>query len=330
MKTSILLATLALATTHLTYAGGEGWLTNYAEAKKKAAAENKDLLVDFTGSDWCHWCIKLSEEVFSKESFSKGAADQFILLELDYPNDKSKQDEALQKQNAELMEKFQIQGFPTILLLDSKGLPYAQTGYQQGGPEPYLAHLDELKQVRTQRDESLATAEKLEGVEKAKALFKAISALPAPLQHHYQDISNQIIKLDPNDETGLSAQQKLGAALNSLHEKFGTHLNSGEFDEAATLIDDFLKTNPLEGAELQGVLGMKMDPILAAQKFDKAEALLEKIIQIDPNSEIGKFAENFRPQLAQMKNAGSSLPPKAEDTTPAPTEKPLGEAKKTE
>ena len=117
-------------------AGGEGWSHDFEAAKKQAAEQKKDLLVDFTGSDWCGWCIKLNEEVFSHDPFKTGVADKFVLVEIDFPRDKSKLSDETQKQNAMLQKQFSIQGFPTILLMDAAGLPYAQTGYQAGGPKP--------------------------------------------------------------------------------------------------------------------------------------------------------------------------------------------------
>ena len=84
--------------------------------KKQAAESNKDLLIDFTGSDWCGWCIKLHKEVFSQDAFKEGVKDKFVLVEIDFPKDKSKLSEETQKQNEELGEKYAVQGYPTILL----------------------------------------------------------------------------------------------------------------------------------------------------------------------------------------------------------------------
>jgi thioredoxin-related protein len=90
MKTALTIASAILVSSLSSFAGGEGWMHDIEAAKKKAAAENKDLFIDFTGSDWCGWCIKLNEEVFQHDPFKKGIADDFILVELDYPRDKSK------------------------------------------------------------------------------------------------------------------------------------------------------------------------------------------------------------------------------------------------
>ena len=96
------------------------WLTDFEAAKKQAAEEKKPILMFFTGSDWCHWCKKLHEEVLDKEDFQKFAKDSVILLELDFPNS-IPQSEALKKQNKELDEKFDVRGYPTMILVASDG-----------------------------------------------------------------------------------------------------------------------------------------------------------------------------------------------------------------
>lgn len=117
-----------------------GWMTDFDAAKAKAAAENKPLLVDFTGSDWCGWCIKLNKEVFSQQAFKDFAKENLILVELDFPRKKAQSAE-LAAQNQALAEKYAVRGFPTILILDAKGEVIKQTGYRRGGAEKYIEHL---------------------------------------------------------------------------------------------------------------------------------------------------------------------------------------------
>ena len=119
------------------------WETDFELAKQRAKDENKDLLVDFTGTDWCGWCIKLKKEVFDKPAFQEYAKKNLIMVELDFPRKKVLPEE-LKKQNAELAKKYEVQGYPTILLLNSKGREVARTGYQEGGPEKYIDHLKSL------------------------------------------------------------------------------------------------------------------------------------------------------------------------------------------
>lgn len=146
IKTSV--ALVGLCCSSFAHAGGEGWTSDSTAAKKQATESKKDLLIDFTGSDWCGWCIKLNEEVFSKEAFKAGVKDTMILVELDYPKDKSKLTAATIQQNKELEEKYPIAGYPTIFLTDADGKPYAATGYEEGGPEAYVKHLNELREKK--------------------------------------------------------------------------------------------------------------------------------------------------------------------------------------
>lgn len=121
----------------------EGWMTDYDAALKKAKAENKTVLLDFSGSDWCGWCVRLDKEVFSKDEFKAYAKDNLVTVLIDFPR-KKQLDATLKKQNQELAEKFKIRGFPTVVLLNSEGEKIAQTGYRKGGPEAYVKHLKEL------------------------------------------------------------------------------------------------------------------------------------------------------------------------------------------
>ena len=301
MKKTILASLLLALTVSISTAAGDEWMTDFEAAKQKAAAENKDLLVNFTGSDWCSWCIKLVDEVFKHDAFKKGVADNFVLVELDFPQDKSKLDESTQTQNEMLQEKYSIQGFPTILLLDDQGRPYAQTGYQAGGPEKYLTHLDGLLAIKTKRDEALMAAEKLEGPAKAKSLVEALKLLPEGQLNHYSKITQQIAALDPSDESGFVAGQKLKEAADTLNKEYMTALRSGKNDEAIAMVDKFIADFQITGEKKQSMLGMKMNPLLASQQFDQAAELLDEIVALAPESQIGKFASNFMPKLEKMK-----------------------------
>ena len=123
------------------------WLENYAEALAAAKQLKRPVLIDFTGSDWCGWCIKLDREVFSQKAFIKYAKRDLVLLKLDFPQRK-KLSEALQKQNMELAKKFGIRGFPTIVIVDAEGKEIARTGYQRGGAKNYVDHLKDLLEKR--------------------------------------------------------------------------------------------------------------------------------------------------------------------------------------
>ncbi len=113
------------------------WKTDYEAALKQAAAENKYVLVDFSGSDWCGWCIKLEQEVFSQKEFTDYAGTGLICVLVDFPRSKE-QPEAQKAANQALAERYSIQGFPTVLILNPQGKVITRDGYQSGGSAKYV------------------------------------------------------------------------------------------------------------------------------------------------------------------------------------------------
>jgi len=143
MKRIWLAAVFAAGVAAVCQAEGDGWMSDMEAAKKTAAEKNRPILVDFSGSDWCGWCMKLDKEVFSTEQFKKFAADNLVLVLADFPRRKEQSAEQ-RKANDALAEKYNIEGFPTVLLLDASGRELARTGYRPGGAEAYVKHLKEL------------------------------------------------------------------------------------------------------------------------------------------------------------------------------------------
>lgn len=121
----------------------EGWMTDFEKATAKAKEENKHVLIDFSGSDWCGWCIKLDKEVFSKKAFKDYAKDNLVLLLVDWPQSTTDSKE-VQAKSKPIMKKYGIQSFPTVLILSPDGKTLAKTGYQDGGAEAYVEHIKKL------------------------------------------------------------------------------------------------------------------------------------------------------------------------------------------
>lgn len=124
MKTSLsrfaVLATFLVAAVPSLSWAGDAWKTDYAEALKSAASEEKMVLLEFTGSDWCPPCKMLHSEILTKDAFKEFADENLVLVELDFPNAKPQSDE-LKKQNEELSKTYGVEGYPTLIVLDSEG-----------------------------------------------------------------------------------------------------------------------------------------------------------------------------------------------------------------
>lgn len=116
------------------------WVTNFKKASATAKESGKYILLDFCGSDWCGWCKKLDNEVFSKNEFKKYAKSNLVCVQVDFPRYK-RQNGGLKKQNAKLMKQYGVQGFPTVILLAPDGELVGKTGYRKGGPKQYVEYL---------------------------------------------------------------------------------------------------------------------------------------------------------------------------------------------
>jgi thioredoxin-related protein len=126
------------------YAEG-GWETDLKKAQEQAKTSNKLVFLNFTGSDWCGWCIRLDKDVFSKPEFKQYATKNLVLVEVDFPRTKS-QSSDLRKQNQELAEQYQVQGFPTIVVLNGSGRKvWYYDGYFPGGAEAFIAELENAR-----------------------------------------------------------------------------------------------------------------------------------------------------------------------------------------
>lgn len=120
------------------------WLTDLPKAEAKAKSENKLVMMDFTGSDWCPWCIKLDKEVFSTPEFIQYAEKNLVPVQVDFPRQKQQSAE-LKKANQELQKKYNIEGYPTVVVLDKDGKKLGELGYEPGGPKPFIAKLEKFR-----------------------------------------------------------------------------------------------------------------------------------------------------------------------------------------
>src|ERR1035438_2196994 len=118
------------------------WGTDLSTALNQARSENKMVLLDFTGSDWCGWCIKFDHDVLSTDKFAGYAKSKLVLVKLDFPHHKPQSDE-LKQANQELATRYHVDGFPTYVLLNFAGKELGrQVGYAAGGPDAFIAELD--------------------------------------------------------------------------------------------------------------------------------------------------------------------------------------------
>ncbi len=283
MKNILIITSLILAfalTSHAT-ALSEGWVADFDEAVKLAKEQDKDLFVDFTGSDWCGWCIKLNEEVFSHEEFLKPARDKFILVALDYPNsEEAKAKVPNPERNAELSEEYNIRGFPTCLLIDVNGEVFGRMGYQPGGPEQYIKDMTQkaeegkklIAEVKELKKTYKDAKDKTPVIEKAITLLNKMDP-DSPGVKTIAEMVMNAFKLDPDNAAGLKlkaveALLESGQAdekVNDLACKMDPQNESGLFEKVvmakfALVRDDTSCKDALKSLDELNVTGNYKDP----------------------------------------------------------------------
>lgn len=123
------------------------WLTKLDEAKSKATETNQNILLVFSGSDWCVPCMKLEKSIWNSEEFKTFSDDHFVLLRADFlKQKKNRLSEEQQAHNEQLAEKYNPNGFfPLVLVLNNEGEVLGQTGYKNVSPSEYIKQLVEFE-----------------------------------------------------------------------------------------------------------------------------------------------------------------------------------------
>ncbi|MFM7564122.1 MAG: thioredoxin family protein [Planctomycetota bacterium] len=283
----------------------DGWTDDAAAAVKRATAESKDMLLLFTGSDWCPPCKRLEEEVFSKAEFGPEAIKNFVLVKFDFPQTRELPPE-LVKQNEEWQAKYGVSGFPTVILVDKDQLPFGVLGFEEGGPENYLKRLEGLRQKRLRRDEAFAKAAQAEGAEKAKLLDEGLAQLDEGLARvYYESKLEEIGKLDADDALGL--RTKWFAAEEAEKQKLVitdilTISRLEKPDRAIAFIDEVLKSIDFEIDRKIEILQIKLNLLQSSGQVDGAAKLLDEMIAMD--DVLGETKERLKVKKA-LQIAGS-------------------------
>lgn len=268
------------------------WVNDFEAAKKKAVVEKKDMLLFFSGSDWCHWCQKLDQEVFSQEKFAREAEKDFILVNIDFPR-KKELAKSIKEQNQQLQKKYGIRGFPTVILTDATGIPYARTGYQQGGVDAYLVHLDNFHDLEAKKLGLLAEADKKSGLERAKLLDQALALM---MENHLlgdrSKLMEEIVALDPDNKAGLKEKYLLQQKVAPIEKELR---KTGNFDQALTDIDELLKKETTLKPEDRQRLYLFKAGICLKGKRDREAGIsnLEQAAKAAPETKIAKQIPNI-------------------------------------
>ena len=143
MRKLLLLFAIAISN----FVVSQEWQTNFEEAKKIATEQDKNVVIVFSGSDWCAPCIKLDKNIWQSEAFKKEAAAEWVLVKANFPRKKANELPKEQTEhNRKLAEKYNLEGsFPLVVVLDKNGKVLGKMGFKNVSPEEYIKMIHALE-----------------------------------------------------------------------------------------------------------------------------------------------------------------------------------------
>jgi len=270
--------------------GDEYWKSDPDEAIKLAEKEKKDVLLLFTSDDTNSDSKELQDEVFADDSFFSEADTYFTFAKLEFlENSLVPVPPAMKALNQKWAARYGIRNFPKVVLLDTKGRPYAFCGYEKGGVENYLGLLEERRQLRVKRDKKMAEAKKAKGNERAKLLDEAISVMPRSIcEVYYADVIKEIVKLDESDELGLRKKwneekdKEIRKAIKT-DVMMTARLESPE--RAIERIDEILQRYKFTPRQQLDILQIKLSLVRELNKPKLLDATLDEMLGVKGLSE---------------------------------------------
>ncbi len=286
----------------------EGWLTDMDAARKEAAERKKNLMIEFTGSDWCPPCMQLRANVFSKPDFQKEAQKNFVLLELDYPRRK-KQSAEVKAANRKLAEQYGVTSFPTIVFADASGKPFG--GFVGGRPREDVmkAMQDALKNKEALQMVEAEVAKASTDEARAVALMEVFKLAPRDyVDNFYGDVKAEIKKLDKDDKSGLKAADAHADQLKKEQKEVQDYL-AGKMTanttpaEALQVVKSYPNRDKLLPETQQELLMMEFGTFLnSTGDVDGAVLILDKVAELKPGTEAGQQAPRIKAGILANKD----------------------------
>ncbi len=310
----------------------DGWiLDDMGKAKAEAAASNKGILIEFTGSDWCPPCMALKKNVMSQEDFIKKAQEKFVLLELDYPQ-KRKQSDEVKKMNQKLATAYQIEGFPTVVFADAKGTPvWSFVGGRDKAS--VMRELDTALQKGEALKKAREKAAKATGDEKIMALAEVMKLAPQQFANteFYSDVEKELLALDTKDISGykkqkeeLAKQKAVEAAREKKIQEQGDAFmkklqgvsDMTDTKKISQLLDEFEKEHKdLEPEIKRLVAGTRVQLLVLEDKIDEARNMLKQLIPNVSNEDVENILNKMKAAAEKQKAQSKETPKDASKST---------------
>lgn len=259
---------------------GAEWMTDFDAAKAKAEKEGKAILVDFTGSDWCGWCIRLRSTILDTPAFQEYAKDKFVLLEVDIPKNINRIGAAQHARNREIAGKYGITSYPSVLVLNADG---TVLGGFIGGRDAIQYVIEPLNQALTNQALT-AEARKLKGEARATALMAIYATLHPDLKPYFRAMRDEIAHFDPNNTTGIHTEIKETELLARLQQQIAAA--GGNTEQALRHFETALAeaspqcANTIRGMRMQYLEHSLNNLVMKADTTDDVLAIKEIMLQM--------------------------------------------------
>lgn len=262
-----------------------------------AKEQGRDIMLEFTGKEWCPPCIHLRTEILETAEFEHAVGDKYVLVEVVFPRLPAAVAAIPEEQrnaNEKLLVHHRIEtGLPTVLLLDAEGYPYAQVAGARRTTAEYLKALEAAAAVRVARDAAFAKAHGLQGLERAAALAEGLNAIPENCRDKYPDVVREINALDPQNTLGyarvLTRYANYRVQENQLKEilkRNRGHFSDAELETAAAELTRYLATPELEPELAQIAWRALGDTYAFQRRYKDVYAAYRKAYEAAPDSRL--------------------------------------------
>lgn len=299
--------------------------TTPAEALQQATAQQKGVMMVFTGSDWCGACKMLETQALSRPDVQEAITAAFIPTELDFPRQKQ-QDAQTKATLARYKQSYGITGFPTLVFADKQGRPvHIVVGYSE--PSQLLqdtATATEL--LKKQQALTAKLADKLSDQQRRETLTALLQTVPqSTIRTFYKQDLDELTQLDPQDVSGIRTQLNQRDLLQSQREELSRSFRQHKLhqlirqdpQQAISLIDSHLQRQGLLPGIKQGLLSQKARLLLMQNRVHELEAPLREAVALCPDSQEGKQCADLLNKLPEIKRTRGSLAPGERPQLPA-------------
>ncbi len=273
-------------------------------AKPVAKAENRTILLDLTGKDWCPGCIYLKDKILDAEAMDKAMGDKYLVVEIDYPRAPEKVaaiPEAERAARADILKTYKVSGLPCVIYMDADGMPFAVFSEYTRTPEEYIEKImSKAEAARAARDAAFTKAAGLQGMEKAKALAAGLDALPEVCRGQYTAVLEEIATLDPENTLGYSTiisdarlrmeqlkawEQKLEAHFAGIH---GARTAPENVTATIDMCEEYLSQPGLIAEVRQRVLAIIADGYAFQHNIPMVYAAAHRVVKEMPGTDVAR------------------------------------------